>query len=95
MDLIYDPSMPVAGTKLLQYAIKYLKSSKADLVLAWNLKQSPNHKLFRKSLFFKIPEKLQSIKLFFGACLFDVEINKKDFFNANNWYISYCDSDTV
>jgi Acetyltransferase (GNAT) domain len=95
MELIYNPLTPTVGKSLLKYATTYLKKSNADVILAWNFKGSPNYNIFKKSLFLRIPEKLQSIKLFFGACLFDKNNITQDFYNSDNWYISYCDSDTV
>ncbi|HNU88804.1 MAG TPA: GNAT family N-acetyltransferase [Ferruginibacter sp.] len=95
MDLIYDPQEGKTGKALLKFAVKAMKQSGADLVLAWNFKESPNRPAFKSNLFFIMPEKLKTIQLFFGACLFDGSIDKAAFFNAANWYISYCDSDTV
>jgi hypothetical protein len=95
MELIYDPSDVKVGKKLLRYAVKTIRRSNADLILAWNFKDAPNNKAFKSNFFFAMPEKLKTIQLFLGASLFDQRINKADFFKSDNWYISYCDSDTV
>lgn len=95
MELIYDPAEKKIGKVLLKFAVKMMKQSNADLVLAWNFREAPNRQAFISNFFFVMPEKLKTIQLFFGACLFDEKINRTDFLNTANWYISYCDSDTV
>ncbi len=95
MELIYDPAENRIGECLLRQAVKAIRRSNADLILAWNFKNAFNRKAFKNNFFFAMPEKIRPIQLFFGACLFDEKISKTDFFDPGNWYISYCDSDTV
>lgn len=95
MELMYDKADERVGKKLLKYAVRAMKKSGADLILAWSFKDAPGSGVYKSNYFFTMPEKLKTIQLFFGACLFDTKIDKTSFFNASNWYISYCDSDTV
>jgi len=94
MELIYDPSYPKASDLLLNFAIASIKKHKADCVLAWCFKHSPNFKSFKKSLFIKMPEKIRPIELHFGVRSFKPNLNKL-VYGRKNWYISYSDSDTV
>lgn len=75
---------------LLQYANKEMIKRGADAILAWNFKHSPNHRNYKKGGYIKFPEKLKPIKLFFGIKFFNNASIK-----LQDWYISYCDSDTV
>jgi len=95
MELIYDPAEPAIGKALLRFATRAMRKTGADLVLAWNFKTSVSRPVFSGNFYFEMPEKLKTIQLFFGACLFDSGIERNSFFDSSNWYISYCDSDTV
>jgi hypothetical protein len=95
MELMYDTADAAVGKQLLKQAVKAIKKSGADLILAWSFKDAPGTAAYKSNYFFTMPEKLKTIQLFFGACLFDTTIEEASFFNASNWYISYCDSDTV
>ncbi|AOW17239.1 hypothetical protein LPB03_07065 [Polaribacter vadi] len=94
MELMYNLEEPKVGKLLLNYAIDRIKKEKADCILAWSFEHSPNHKIFKKQFFLKMPEKLKPIELHFGARSFNKNltniINKRE-----NWFISYSDSDTV
>lgn len=94
MELIYDLEKPKSGKLLLKFAIEKIKKSEADCILVWCFEHSPNFKIFKNQLFFKLPEKLRPIELHFGVKSLNNDIssivNKRD-----NWYISYSDSDTV
>lgn len=94
MDLIYYPSHKKAAKYLLQFASQQFRLQKVDTVLAWSLPGSFNFKSYRKSGYFVLPPKLRPQKLYLGVRPFDDE-NKDLITNANNWYISYSDSDTV
>tara|TARA_B110000211_G_C14065759_1_gene547586 strand:- start:134 stop:1180 length:1047 start_codon:yes stop_codon:yes gene_type:complete len=94
MELIYDLDKPKSGELLLKFAIDKIKKAKADCILVWCFEHSPNYKVFKKELFFKIPKKLKPIELHFGVRSFNEDI--ADFVNKrDNWYLSYSDSDTV
>jgi Acetyltransferase (GNAT) domain len=82
------------GKKLLFYALSHLKKEKVDACLTWCFDHSPNRKAFEKSLFLKLPKKLQNIELHFGFACFNEEANSL-LSEKENWYISYADSDTV
>jgi Acetyltransferase (GNAT) domain len=95
IDTIFDPDYSADMDYLFHHAIKKtFYAARADMILAWCFDHSQNYPLYSKNSFFKLPPRLQPIKLFFGACNF---INKDDeqFFDKKNWYLSYCDSDTV
>ena len=94
MELIYNPKKQYCGSLLLNKALKEIKKEKADVVLAWNFKHSPNQKAFKKNLFFKLPEKLRPIELHFGVRVFS-DKNNEIIKNYKNWFLSYSDSDTV
>jgi hypothetical protein len=80
--------------KLLSYALSHLKKEKVDACLTWCFDHSPNKKAFEKSMFLKLPKKLQNIELHFGFASFNEEANIL-LSEKKNWYISYADSDTV
>jgi hypothetical protein len=66
----------------------------ADMALAWCFSHSPNARAYAKVGFVPLPERLRPIELHVGVrvldeSLFDVLTNQE------NWYLSYCDSDTV
>lgn len=95
IDTIYDPSYANDMPYLFYLAQKStFYKAKVDAVLGWCFNHSNNHILYKKTEFYTIPKKLQPIKLFFGANNFD-NSNDTTFFDKKNWYLSYCDSDTV
>lgn len=93
MDVIYDPDLPGMGSLLVSQAILDMSKQGVDVVLAWSAPSFQGYAAYAQSLFFKMPRKLQPIKLFFGyrpgVSLGDLRISFSDF------YISYADSDTV
>lgn len=93
MELIYDPQYPATGTLLLKFVTEQCKSQKIDVILAWSLSHSFNHKSFKKSGYYELPQKLRPQKLFFGVRALNKNY-KPAILNINNWYISYSDSDT-
>lgn len=67
-------------------------AAKVDAVLAWCLPHSANRSAYAKAGFMVLPDKLRPIELHFGARLFgDTGLGLQ----ADDWYISYLDSDTV
>jgi hypothetical protein len=82
------------GKKLISHAVAHMKKEKVDACLTWCFDHSPNKKAYKKSLFLKLPKKLQNIELHFGYAVFD-EDKEKVLSKRENWYISYADSDTV
>ena len=76
---------------LLAQAMVRMREAGADVVLAWSMDHSFNRKAFRRLGFFTLPERLRPIELHFGVRpLGDAPVTDR-----NNWYLSYCDSDTV
>ena len=95
IDTIFDPAYETDVPHLFNAAIKKnFYSAGVDVVLAWCFPHSNNYKQYRANGFYNLPQKLQPIKLFFGANNFN-EKNNETFFDKKNWYISYADSDTV
>jgi hypothetical protein len=94
MELMYNLEEPKVGKFLLNYAVDKVKKEKADCILAWSLEHAPNHNIFKKQFFLKMPEKLKPIELHFGVRAFSEDLSKT-INKRENWYISYSDSDTV
>ncbi|CAM1339449.1 GNAT family N-acetyltransferase [Tenacibaculum aestuarii] len=94
MELIYDTANKSVGEVLIDYAVNEIKKSQCDCVLSWCFDHSPNYNAFKKSKFYKIPEKLKPIELHFGARSFNSDVSEI-INNRENWYLSYSDSDTV
>ena len=94
MELIYDPTQPACGDALLRTALNDMVAQKADACLAWNFTHSPNSALHKQNGFYSMPPKLRPIELHFGVLAMR-EQDKSLLADAKNWYLSYCDSDTV
>jgi hypothetical protein len=93
VDVIHRADASREATILLRRALREMTSGGADVALAWNLDSSPNHAAFRAAGFRHLPERLRPIELHFGARpLGSAELPLG---NRDNWYLSYCDSDTV
>lgn len=93
LELIYDLENPMAGQKLLEYAVSKMRPN-ADCILSWSFAHSPNHNVYKKSFFMTLPERLRPIELHFGARAFNDKY-KTLIENRQNWFLSYSDSDTV
>lgn len=94
MELIYAPGEHRIGRSLLSLAASELTSAGADVIHAWNFEHSPNHAAYRSSLFLPLPRRLRSEKLFMGVrALYASDV--KALGDRRNWYVSFCDSDTV
>ena len=95
VELLHRPESEAAATALLNEALRRAKSQRADLAMAWNFRHSPNHRAFKRAWFAPLPTKLRPIELHFGVlplgdgAMVDVVTRRE------NWYLSYCDSDTV
>jgi hypothetical protein len=94
MDLIHRPGREREARVALSHAVAELGRSRCDAVLAWCFEHSPNYAAFRKSGFFKLPERLRPIELHFGARALSPNC-KAAAEQRSAWYISYLDSDTV
>lgn len=94
MDFIHDPDYERQAAILMRGVVKEICKVGADAILAWNKAGFINNSIYRKSLFFPLPRVLQPIKLYFGMRWFG-RGEESPPFNANEFYISYADSDTV
>lgn len=94
IELLHDPDRHETGAAVLLESLHRMAADGADVVLAWAFRHSPNAKAFSKAGFMPLPEWLRPIELHIGvrplnSALTDVLGDRR------NWYISYCDSDTV
>lgn len=94
LELLHAPLEPRIGSLLLGHTLRVMKAAGADVALAWCLEHSPNRTAFRRSGFLTLPERLRPIELHFGALALD-ERCRDAIADRKNWYLSYCDSDTV
>ncbi|AHJ96418.1 GNAT family N-acetyltransferase [Hymenobacter swuensis] len=94
MELITDPAQPACGDALLRTALNDMVAQKADACLAWNFAHSPNNALHKQNGFYPMPPKLRPIELHFGVLAMQAE-DEPLLAEEKNWYLSYCDSDTV
>lgn len=94
IELLHDPGHSEVGGALLAECLQRMASDGADAVLAWCFPHSPNADAYSATGFLPLPERLRPIELHVGVrplaeSLTDVLSDRR------NWYISYCDSDTV
>lgn len=94
MELLHTVDSGCAASALLRYSLHDLAKRKCDVVLAWSFQHSLSHSIYRKELFFGLPEKLRPIELHFGVRSFSKGLDDV-LKNRSNWYLSYSDSDTV
>lgn len=91
MDIVYDRENLNYANLLIQSCINVMVTEKVDTILAWCNYDSCEYSIYIRNLFFKLPRKLQPIKLFFGYRV-GKSLNTKV---IKNFYITYSDSDTV
>ncbi|MEO6404099.1 MAG: GNAT family N-acetyltransferase [Ferruginibacter sp.] len=94
MELIFSPGDNKSGKAILKFASTIFRQQKTDVVLAWCFHHSFNYESYKNAGYYDLPLKLRPQKLFLGVRAFDDE-NRALIENADNWYISYSDSDTV
>lgn len=94
LELFYDPGRHRAGAALLSECLRQMASDGADVALAWCFRHSPNARAYARAGFLPFPEKLRPIELHFGVRVLDESLMGV-LADRSNWYISYCDSDTV
>lgn len=94
VELLHAPEHDNVGAALLVEALRRMASEKADAVLAWCFQHSPNAGTYRRAGFFPLPEAFRPIELHFGVRPLDESLRPL-LVDRRNWYISYCDSDTV
>lgn len=83
-----------AERQLLRAAILDMRNQQAQMVLAWNLPSSPNHRTLIRGHFLPVPMRFRPIELHFGVRVLDPSIAHL-VRNRDLWYLSYLDSDTV
>ena len=94
MELLAVPGAERAASLLLREAVRRMARERADAVLAWSLAHSPLHAAYRGAGFLVMPERMRPIELHFGVRPLDPELAPL-LERRENWYLSYCDSDTV
>ncbi|MGB5701390.1 MAG: GNAT family N-acetyltransferase [Polyangiales bacterium] len=94
VELLHEPGRHDIGAALLGECLRRMASDGAEAVLAWAFRHSPNAKAYSRAGFLPLPEKLRPIELHLGVCPLDESLTGM-LGDRRNWYISYCDSDTV
>lgn len=94
IELLHNPGRHETGAALLLESLRRMAADEADVVLAWAFGHSPNAKAYSSAGFVPLPERLRPIELHIGVRSFDEALTGV-LNDRRNWYISYCDSDTV
>jgi GNAT superfamily N-acetyltransferase len=94
VELLHGPAHHEAGAALLAECLRRMASDGADAALAWCFRHSPNARAYWKVGFMPLPERLRPIELHVGVRPLDDSLSGL-LSDRRNWYISYCDSDTV
>ena len=94
MEMLHAPGRGDAGRAMLDEAVNQIAAERADVCLAWTFGHAPNHAAYRHAGFRTLPERLRPIELHFGALVLD-EAQRTRIEDPAEWYLSYCDSDTV
>ncbi|WP_426690165.1 GNAT family N-acetyltransferase [Rhodanobacter ginsengiterrae] len=92
MDIVCDPKDVRVSRLLIASVVSRLYDLGADMILAWSADSSPLDTAYRRGLFFKLPRFLQPIKLHFG---YRPNKDAPKLIEAEDFFISYADSDTV
>jgi hypothetical protein len=93
MELIEDPLFPDVGAALLGVALRDLAHAGCEAALAIVFPHSPTRAAFNRHVFLQPPQRLLSGH-HFGARRI-TWAGSPDPENVNDWYISYCDLDTL
>lgn len=94
IELLHDPGRHETGAALLGESLRRMAADGADAVLAWTFGHSHNARTYSRVGFMPLPEKLRPIELHIGVRPLDESLTEV-LSDRRNWYISYCDSDTV
>ena len=94
VELLHEPGRHSTGAALLGECLRRMASDGAEAVLAWAFGHSPNAKAYSRAGFLPLPERLRPIELHIGVRPLDESLTEM-LGDRRNWYISYCDSDTV
>ncbi len=79
---------------LMRLMLRQMRDEGAEIVLAWNLPRSPNHRSFLRTGFMSFPERLRPIELHFAVLPLQPDTARVAT-DRDKWYLSYLDSDTV
>ena len=94
IELLHDPGRHDTGAALLVECLRRMGTDGADAVLAWAFSHAPNAKAYSRVGFVPLPERLRPIELHIGVRPLDESLTEV-LSDRRNWYLSYCDSDTV
>ncbi|MDH3200674.1 MAG: GNAT family N-acetyltransferase [Myxococcales bacterium] len=94
LELLHDPDRHETGAALLVESLRRMAADGADVVLAWAFGHSPNAEAYAKAGFMPLPERLRPIELHIGVRPLNESLTEV-LSDRRNWYVSYCDSDTV
>ena len=94
VELLHDPGDDSVGAALLAESLRRMAADGADAALAWCFEHAPNSSAYRRTGFLPLPERLRPIELHIGVRPLDESL-RSVLCDRRNWYISYCDSDTV
>jgi GNAT superfamily N-acetyltransferase len=94
LEAMFDPAVPDAAHLLVREATRRIAERGADAALAWSFPHAPNARAFARAGYVVMPERLRPIELHLGARALDAALAPV-LADRRNWYISYCDSDTV
>jgi GNAT superfamily N-acetyltransferase len=94
MEMLRDPAHPRVGDELMRHAVREMSASGAEVALAWCFDHSPTRSAHRAAGFVAFPPRLRPIELHMGVLVLDPAV-AAPLRRRENWYISYCDSDTV
>jgi GNAT superfamily N-acetyltransferase len=85
-----DPQL----AELLRHEAARAAGLGAEVALAWCPVSAPNRHVYRKAGFINFPERLRPITIHFGAKFLDNQL-PAELRRADQWYVSYLDSDTI
>jgi len=94
LELLHEPGRHLTGSALLGECLRRMATDRAEAVLAWAFRHSPNASAYTRAGFLPLPERLRPIELHVGVRVLDASLSGI-LGERRNWYISYCDSDTV
>jgi GNAT superfamily N-acetyltransferase len=94
IELLHDPGRHQTGAALLAECLRRMTADGADVALAWSFRHSPNAKAYSNAGFVPLPESLRPIELHVGVRPLEESLSDV-LSDRRNWYLSYCDSDTV
>lgn len=89
MEALGGPSLQ----PLLMSELGRMASRGVEIAVAWCFPWSPNYPALREAGFLPLPERLRSIRIWFGSTPKTARAERAN--HGGQWYLSYLDSDTV